>query len=162
MYQKRHNRVVDLVCNKIKGKCVDQTTEFIKDSLVRPAMFGSNLPNFACQAIRPDILTIDRQRKAVKIIEISVPFDAHINMSFQTKFNKYFPLSSGINALGYRAEVIVLTVGSLGCVHKNFVNGLKILGLGSREAKVLARYISTSAIVGSYMVWKQRCKFHMF
>ena len=79
-------------------------------------------------------------------------------MGYDEKFNKYFPLSVELSELGYYTKVIVLLIGSLGHVHKKFVNGLKILGFSSKESKFMAKFYSTSVIIGSYKVWKQRCK----
>ena len=49
---------------------------------------------FQTNAIKPDIVTIDYEMKEVKIIEISTPFDAFIDNTYQSKFEKYFLLSA--------------------------------------------------------------------
>ena len=66
-----------------------------------------------------------QRKKEVALTEISVPFDAHLDICYKNKFNKYFPLSVEINALGYRTQIIVLVIGALGNVHKKFLSGLK-------------------------------------
>ena len=97
--------------------------------------------------------------KSVKIIEISVPYDCHISLTYQEKFNKYFPLSQEINELGYYTEIIVLLIGSMGSVHSKFVGGLRKCKITTREAKFLARYCSVSTCIGSFRVWRQRCSY---
>ena len=95
--------------------------------------------------------------KEVKIVEISTPFDAFIDNTYQSKFDKYFPLTLEISNFNFTAEVIVLVVGSLGTIHNHFVTGLVKCELPKYEAKFLSKYCSISSIIGSYRVWKRRC-----
>ena len=92
------------------------------------------------------------------LIEILVPFDARMSITYEQKFQKYFPLSLEINELGYSTKIVVLIVGSLGFVHSRFASGLKLCGISRAEAKFLASYCSISAIIGSHRAWKLRCK----
>ena len=101
---------------------------------------------------------INREQATCELVEISVPFDAFLNECYMSKFNKYMPLCQRICDLGYRCKVVVLVVGSLGCVHKRYVSGLKQIGLQTRHAKATARYSSISATIGSQIIWKQRCR----
>ena len=103
----------------------------------------------------PDIVFINHSEKLVRIIEVSVPFDAFVDQCYNEKLEKYFPLSQEINGLGYRTEIIVFIIGSLGSVHKRFAPGLKIIGFPRREVKFLPQYLSVSALVGSYNAWIQ-------
>ena len=159
-YQRRHNRIVDLIFDKIKFAVKDksETIEIYKDSFIKPNLFYSDLENFINPHNRPDIFTIDQELKHVTITEVSVPFDAHLDKCNNEKFNKYSPLGRELDELGYSVTIVVLIIGSLGHVHKRFVSGLKLAGLNQTNAKFLAKYCSISAIIGSYKVWQQRCK----
>ena len=133
----------------------------IKDQLIKPTNFIETENRlFQTQACRPDItLTlIDVENKTVKIIEVAVPFDAFLDVSYQSKFEKYVPLSLEINELGFYSEIIVLIVGSLGNIHNRFSSGLVRLGLPKYEANFLTKFCSISAILGSKIVWNMRCK----
>ena len=121
-------------------------------------MVDSDNEQFTHAHTRPDIFAIDNVLKHVTIIEISIPFDAHLDRCYNEKFNKYYPLSREMDEMGYRLTIVVLVIGSLGNVHSRFVSGLKIVGLKQPSAKCLAKYCSISAIIGSYRIWKQRCK----
>ena len=44
--------------------------------------------NFISSSVRPDIVTIDRNSKEVKIIEFSSSFDGYLKRCFQNKFDK--------------------------------------------------------------------------
>ena len=46
-------------------------------------------------------------------------------------------------------------MGSLGLVHNRFVNGLKVIGTTSK-AKAIAKYVSVSAQIGSYLCWSEQ------
>ena len=158
MYQNRHNRIVDIIYNKIESTNKSDNVEVLKDCILTPAKLNSAQAHFIHPNKRPDIVTIDRDAKTVTITEISIPFDAHMKTTYKSKFDKYYPLSLEVNDLGYSTMVIVLIIGSLGNVHCRFVSGLRKNNMNSTEAKYLARYCSISAIIGSHKVWKTRCK----
>ena len=154
-YQARHNRIVDLVHDKVVA--FNANIKVIKDHIVKPSDFiETHSPSFETQARRPDIILIDKQNGTVKIVEVQVPFDAFLKLSYQTKFEKYVPLSLEINALGFYTEIIVLIVGSLGTVHNKFNSGLVHLGIPKHESNFLTKYCSISAILGSKIVWNLR------
>ena len=161
LYQKRHNRIVDMLFEKVRCmKNVKENCEVLKDCHVKPNMFDNETTtdNFTTTATRPDIVIINKDEKTAFIIEISTPYDAFMDKCYNGKFNKYFPLSLEINTLGYQTKIIVLIIGSLGHVHIKFTNGLKLIGFSNYESKFLAKYYSTSVIIGSYKIWKERCR----
>ena len=156
IYSKRHNRIVDLVHNKIKPT---QFVTVIKDGILTPSVFqNSNNDSFDTTHRHPDITIINRDTKEVQLVVIAVPFDIHIQETYQAKFEKYYPLCSEINSLGFNTKVIVLIIGSLGHVHCKFVSGLINIGINKKEAKMLAKFCSISAVIGSSKVWKTRCR----
>ena len=55
-----------------------------------------------------------------------------------------------------RAKSSLLSLGPTGCVYKNVVPGLKILGFDTRRSKAIAKYLSISAAIGSKIVWQMR------
>ena len=158
LYQERHNRIVNLIFTKVaaRGK------EVLKDTVLRPALFDGYSESFRHKHTRPDIVVVDRDLRKVIIIEVAIPFDAHIPKCYQGKFEKYFPLALEINQLGFYSEVIVLVVGSLGSVHTKFMSGLQRVGINKTEAKFLAKYCSISAVIGSHRVWRRRCGHYIY
>ena len=84
-------------------------------------------------------------------VEFSVPFDRFIDLCYQHKFNKYIELCNKCNELGYHTRIIVLIIGPLGLVHNKFVNGLEVIGFTTSKAKAIAKYVSVSAQIGSYL-----------
>jgi hypothetical protein len=92
------------------------------------------------------------------LVEVAVPFDAFVDDCYASKFNRYFPLCQKIADTGYQCRIIVLIVGSLGNLHNRFANGLRLTGICGRRARAIAKYCSVSAMIGSRIIWKQRCK----
>ena len=109
-------------------------------------------------ATRPDACLIDKEQRTCLIVEVAVPFDPFVPDCYQGKFNKYLPLCQRIQEFGFDCKVIIFIVGSLGSVHDKFVSGMKIAGISIRRAKAIARYCSVSAMIGSLMAWKRRCR----
>ena len=66
-----------------------------------------------------------------------------------------------LNDLGYRSKIFVFIIGSRGHVHRRFVSGLKNIGFSLTESEYLAKYLSISVIIGSYKIWKFKCKFNL-
>ena len=157
MYQDRHNRIVDILFDKITYK--NKTCKVLKDKVLKPNLFNSALESFNHHNTRPDIVVVDEENKSVILNEVCTPYDCHMTVCYEEKFNKYFPLCLEINEMGYHAEVVVLLIGSMGSVHKRFVSGLRKNNISRPEAYHLARYCSVSSCIGSFKVWKRRCSY---
>ena len=157
-YQSRHNRIVDILSDKVRHFNAD--ADILKDVPLKPSHFcdGVEGHTFLTMHYRPDITVINREEMTVHLVEIACPFDAFSQVCYQGKFDKYIDLSNEIGALGYTTHVVVLIVGSLGHVHKRFRSGLRKVGIPGYETKFLANYCSISAIIGSHKVWKMRCR----
>jgi hypothetical protein len=147
-YQSRHNRIVDIIAHHIQTR--NGSKQILKDTCLTPQLFDSGDASFVTNAIRPDITLINRIDHEVFIIEVAVPFDAHIDVCYATKFEKYMPLCLEINSIVFFCRIVVFVFGSLGHVHSKVVPGMKILGIPAYTGKWLARYLSVSAAIGSF------------
>ena len=154
-YSDRHNRIANLIANKIAAYNAD--CQILCDKVIKPTMFGSDVDTFEFTHTRPDIVVIDNSNRAVTINEIAIPYDCHIHDCFKTKYDKYTPLAQAIGSLGYDVQTVILLIGSMGSVHNKFLKGLMKNNLNMHEAKYLARYCSVSAQIGSFRIWKKRC-----
>ena len=154
--QSRHNRVVNVIAKTL----TDESARFsvTVDSPVKPAMFLSPEPDFTgIRHNRPDICMISHEHMKCYLIEVAIPFDPFINDSYQSKFERYLPLCQRINDLGYECKIAVCIIGSVGNVHNKFISGLRLVGLTAARARALAKYCSISVVVGSRIIWRQRC-----
>lgn len=156
--QNRHNRILALVADAVKDTC--HGDEIVIDSIIRPMHFqqSSEAAFVDITHTRPDICIIKHEAKLCLLVEVAVPFDQFLGDAYSHKFFKYLPLCQKISDMGYQCKVIVLVIGSLGLIHKRFVSGLQIIGLPKNRAKAIARYCSVSAMIGSLIIWKQRCR----
>ena len=134
LYQDRHNRIVNVIVQHIPKE--NDTKLIIKDTVVRPHLFGTtSQSSFLASATRPDITIIDTLKKEVFIVEISVPFDGHIDRCYVEKFDKYMPLANEINNMGFYCRIVIIIIGSLGSVHNRVVPGFKLIGILPNRAK---------------------------
>ena len=99
---------------------------------------------------RPDLCVIDYATTKCSIVEVSVPFDVFVNDCYQSQFNRYLPLCQAITEKSYDTKFTVLIVGPLGSV--------RLIGIPTSRAKRIAKYCSVSAMIGSRIIWNQRCK----
>ena len=129
---------------------------FVNESEISDQSFSFQWVNHR----RPDLLLVNKAKKKAFIVEFSVSFDRFIDLCYQHKFNKYIELCNKCNELGYHTRIIVLIIGSLGLVHNKFVNGLKVMlpQHFSQKAKAIAKFVSVSAQIGSYLCWSSRMR----
>ena len=160
-YSKRHNRVVDLVCETIEK--YNPTLNMYRERIVTANLVKGDDDEIQLidyfqqvQARKPDMLLFDHLNKKCYIIEVSVPFDAFIDKCYETKFQKYVPLYELLALSGFDTKIVVLIVGSLGHVHYQFTSGLKMLGIPNSVARSVAKYVSVSAMIGSHIIWRKR------
>jgi hypothetical protein len=155
--QKRHNRVAAIVSGALKE--ANQRATILSDVPLRPSQFVEDSTDvFALRHTRPDVCLINHTDKTCLLAEIAVPFDSFLDTCYTNKFNRYIPLCQHIQDLGFQCKVFVFIVGSLGNVHSKFISGLKLCGIMKRQAKAIAKFCSISAMIGSKIIWKQRCK----
>ena len=71
-------------------------------------------------------------------------FDLFMEDPYYSKTVKYKSLISTIDKLGYKCQLIVLVLSSLGHVHRLAIPRLRIGGLSRTAAKQLVKYCSIS------------------
>ena len=89
IYQKRHNRIVDMLYTKLTSK--NPNVKIIKDSIIRPQTFDETSPRlqFTCPAIRPDIVVVNDTEKTAFIVEIATPFDSFKDAMMKNSINTF-------------------------------------------------------------------------
>ena len=72
---------------------------------------------------KPDLLILDDQLKKAYTVEVSSPYEAFVDQcNYNTKFRYYNPLCELINLdTTYSCKIVIIIIGSTGCVHKNMV-----------------------------------------
>ena len=78
------------------------------------------------EAQRLDLVVIDKKRRTCKIIDFVVPGDTSIEEKEKEKLEKYQDLRRELQKIwNVRVKIILLVVGSLGAILKQFGNRLK-------------------------------------
>ena len=150
LYIERHDRCVKLVRKTLEDSVLTEFCEVFENQHV--SMDG--LPVLG--PYKPDLCIIDHLHSKAFIVEISCPFDIFIDKCYTHKFEKYMPLCLSLNDAGFHTKIVVLTIGSLGTVHRRVVKGCMLMGLPKRLSRALAKYLSLSVMIGSRRAWARR------
>ena len=82
------------------------------------------------EAQRPDLVVVDKKERICKIIDFAVPGDSRIEEKEKDKIEKYQDLGREIQKVcNVKVKIILLVVGSLGAIPKQFGNRLKQIGI---------------------------------
>lgn len=154
-YIDRHSRTVQHVLNQMQQQNPDW--EYHCEIPITDNLMNTHNVFNQCNSNKPDVLAIDRNNEAAYIIEVSHPYDAFIDTCYHSKFEKYLPLCNALNSIGFYTKTVVLIISSSGLVHKKFIPGLKILNI--QNSRSIAKYLSVSAMIGSFRIWKKRFDF---
>ena len=82
------------------------------------------------EARRPDIVVIDKSKKEVKIVVVTIPGDERVNEGELGKIEKYKVLKYEITKMWGMKEVIVIpvVVGALGAISKYNIHKKQLIG----------------------------------
>jgi hypothetical protein len=91
---------------------------------------------------RPDLVIVDRNKKTIRIVDVTVPYEdgwQAIQAARENKLHIYSPLSQFLRAKGYSTSVDAFVVGALGTWDNANWGSLSRLGVSRRYATTLAR-----------------------
>ena len=88
------------------------------------------------EAQRPDLVVNDKKGRSCKIIDFAVPGDSRIEEKEKDKIEKYQDLGRELQKIWNVKVKIILVVGSLGAIPKQFGNRLKQIGIAVGTAQV--------------------------
>ena len=83
------------------------------------------------------MVVVDKKERSCKIIDFAVPGDSRIEEKEKDKIEKYQDLRRELQKIwSVKVKIILLLVGSLGAITKQFGNILKRLGITAGAAQV--------------------------
>ena len=89
----------------------------------------------AIEAWRPDLVVVGKNERSCEIIDFAVPGDSRIVEKEKDKIEKYQDLGRGLQKIwNVKVKIILLVVGSLGAIPKQFGNRLKQIGITAGTA----------------------------
>ena len=78
------------------------------------------------EARRPNLVVVDKKERSCKIIDFAVPGDSRIEEKEKDKLEKYQDLGREFKKIwNVKVKIILLVVGSLGAIPKQFGSRLK-------------------------------------
>ena len=89
------------------------------------------------EALRPDLVVVEKKERSCKIIDFAVPEDSRIEENKKDKIEKYQDLGRELQKIwNVKVKIIPLVVGSLGAIPKQFGNRLKQISITVGTAQV--------------------------
>ena len=83
------------------------------------------------------MVVVDKKERSCKIIDFAVPGDSRMEGKEKDKLEKYQDLRRELQKIwSVKVKIILLLVGSLGAITKQFGNILKRLGITAGAAQV--------------------------
>ena len=102
-------------------------------------------------AIKPDILLLDKELKELFVVEFSSPAENNMVMKEEQKRQKYKDLVFELGTMypGHKVRMVVLIIGCLGGMRANYVEELKIIPACRSWAEILAHRMQKAVLLGS-------------
>ena len=160
LYSWRHDNILLRIRNFVQSKlpehevycdiCVDgYSFKDIKVHTIPEDIYQTNL--------RPDLVVVDRVKKILNIIELTVPFESNILKAQEYKSNKYASLIAGVIESGFSCFFHSLEVGSRGIVSHGASQLFRSVCKASRqETKVLLKSLSHDSLKCSYLIFREK------
>ena len=153
-YNPRHDSVLNILADTIKEK--------LPTSIHFSADLDSdyNFPQHITPTdLRLDIVWWDDEKKVLRILEITIPFETTLNDAAERKETRYEELVQSAQQAGYTIALITIEVGARGVPHMTGFQMLKHeLLLTKIEFSLLLYQVSRKAIEGSFRTWGSRNK----
>ena len=151
----RHDSVLNYI-----AQCLDKTryTCYIDIAGHQTPAGGTLPPSIIVSTLRPDIVIVDQKKKAVTVLELTIPGETRIHIAHRLKSEKYQHLSTDTRT--HTVSVLPFEVGShTGHITRDNNKTLHTLHKFCRKDvkfKQFIKNISAVAILGSYYIFNCR------
>ena len=120
---------------------------------------GTIPPNILVTSQKPDLVIVNKNEKAISLIELTVPWESRLEESRRLKTERYSSLISDIKLKGYKTDFIPLEVGVRGILNRENQESIRKISKLCNErtsSKSLHKSISKSAVSASYFIFLSR------
>ena len=151
----RHDSVLNYI-----AQCLDKTryTCYIDIAGHQTPAGGTLPPSIIVSTLRPDIVIVDQKKKAMTVLELTIPGETRIHIAHRLKSEKYQHLSTDTRT--HTVSVLPFEVGShTGHITRDNNKTLHTLHKFCRKDvkfKQFIKNISAVAILGSYYIFNCR------
>ena len=145
-YKRKHDNLGKIVHWKLARKCNFETGDKWYEHEPECVLENEDykiLWDFSIQTVhviearRRDLVVVDKNERNCKIIDFAVPGDSRIEEKEKDKIEKYQDLGRELQKIwDVKMKIILLVLGSLGSIPKQFGNRLKQIGITVGAAKV--------------------------
>ena len=105
---------------------------------------------------RPDMVLWCEERKVIKLIELTVPWESNIDDAWYRKDLKYDSLVDLCEDNGWEASCHPIEVGVRGFIGRRVFSLLRELGFQNKEQKAIVKEIQERVEKASYYIWLKR------
>ena len=114
----------------------------VKNSVVKILWDYIIYTDHTIHAKKPDIVVVDKSLYTVSLIDISIQADPRVVIKKDEKINKYQDHQFELKCLwNKKTFVILIVIGSVGCVSKQFQSFCKSVGVTSLNTYVLLKSV---------------------
>ena len=107
--------------------------------------------------LRPDLVVIDRVKKSVIILELTVPYETNFANAQERKCLKYSAVISGLEEAGFQCTFFSLEIGSRGIAAHGTCSILrKISGASKKSTREFVYSMVKVALKCSYVIFKEK------
>lgn len=114
-------------------------------------------PNhIAATTLQPDSVLMSESTEQVVLLELTVPWEGHLEEAFEQKLSKYAEMVNSFQWAGWRARCLEVEVGCRGFVARSLIRAFSQLGIeGERKRRAICS--STEAAErASRWLWLKR------
>ena len=161
----RHDSILSALAGFIENRLVS-TAEILVDLVHHARSYRVFPPEFGETSRRPDLLIVDRTRRKLAIVELSVPAEENIGVRHEKKLAKYQSLLRNVIETlgsGWSVELIAIEVGACGLQSTSVSAGFSSLrqlglleGCDRNSLSQLCSRVSFLALRCSYTIWSSR------
>ena len=116
-YNRRHNQIADKIFEVISGSISGLQFHANKFAELIVMEYGDELQRITHR--KPDIIIIDNHSRKCIIFEVPVVYGQYFEQALNTKEERYQPLCSLLQSLGWDLDLKVLCFDSLSCIKKD-------------------------------------------
>ena len=114
-------------------------------------------PEILITSQRPDMTIINKARREIKVVELTIPFECNIEQAQERKSAKYAPLLAGLQEVGYKCTYFSIELGARGVVSYGTSKTLKqMCGASRLNVRNFLRDISRTVIQCSFLIFKAK------
>ena len=161
----RHDNVLAAITKFVEARLTN-STQLRVDLKIHPCNYSVFPPEFGVPSgKRPDLLVFNRERRALVMLELTVPAEENFSKSHEYKLDRYAELVNEVRSAlpNWQIRLVCIEVGCRGLHRDSLSTAVKSLADVNLLARPttsdindLAVRTSSLALKGSFLIWQTR------